>query len=204
LNDRAVIERAHAAKLDDAEWLLVEAETALHEENRPRTVEFDEQSDKDEKWRRHKERRRGENQIEQPFLDDFAARQRPARQLQARERAERGEPGLLEFVQHLFGAEMDLDRKREEGFGAAIDGFGRRPGQQQEDGVGLNAADAGDRLGEVAVENGPARFSGRSGDNRRQKAAADDVDAERLRLVPVDEGADMHAGPDQKDALRGQ
>jgi hypothetical protein len=99
---------------------------------------------------------------------------------------------------------MDLDRKREEGFGAAIDGFGRRPGQQQEDGVGLQAADAGDRLSEVAVENGPARFSGRCGDNRRQKAAADDVDAERPRLVPVDEGADMRAGPDQKDALRRQ
>ncbi len=38
--------------------------------------------------------------------------------------------------------------------------------------------------------------------DRGEEAAADDVDAERPRLIIVDEGADMRAGSDQKDALR--
>jgi hypothetical protein len=118
--------------------------------------------DEDEQRRRAEAAPPPPNQIEQPLLDDLEARQRPARQLQAGERAERGELDLVELVQDLLGAEVDLDRKRKEGFGAAFDGFGRRPGQQQEDGVGLEAADAGDRLGEVAIEHRFAHFRRRA------------------------------------------
>ncbi len=95
---------------------------------------------------------------------------------------------------------MNLDWQREEGLGATIDRLGGRPWQQHEDGVGLELADAGDRLGKVAIENG-ASLRDRGGRNdRRQKAAADDVDAERPRFVFADKGADIGAGADQKDA----
>jgi hypothetical protein len=56
----------------------------------------------------------------------------------------------------------------------------------------------------IAIENGAALFDRRGGDHRRQEAAADDIDAERPGLVAVDEGADIGAGADQKDALRRQ
>ena len=62
-------------------WLLVETVAPLQEEDRPRAVELDERGDEDEQRRRQKQPRRGEHQIERAFLNDFAARQRPARQL---------------------------------------------------------------------------------------------------------------------------
>jgi hypothetical protein len=99
---------------------------------------------------------------------------------------------------------MNLDREREEGLGATVDGFGRRPRQQKEDGVRRQTADAGHRLGEIAIEDGAPLFDGRGGDHGRQEATADDVDAERPRLVAVDERADIRAGADQEDALRRQ
>jgi hypothetical protein len=99
---------------------------------------------------------------------------------------------------------MNLDRKPEESFGATVGGFGCRPRSQYEDGVGLEAANAQDRRGKIAVENRAPFFDGRGGDDGREKAAADDVDAERPRLVAVDEGADVRAGTDQEDALRRQ
>ena len=144
------------------------------------------------------------DEIEDAFLDDLAAGQRPAGQLQARDRSERGELGFLEFVQNLLGPEMDFDRQRNEGLGAAIDRLGRRPGQQHEDGVRLELADARRGLGQIAIENGAPFLDRRGGDHRRQEAAADDVDAELPGLVAVDEGADIGAGADQKDALRRQ
>ena len=52
-----------------------------------------------------------------------------------------------------------------------------RPRQQQEDGVGLEAAHAGDGLGEIAIEHGVPRLGGGGGGNRGEEAAADDVDA---------------------------
>ena len=70
---------------------------------------------------------------------------------------------FVELVQDLLGPEMNFDRQRQEGLGAAIDGLGRRPRQQHEDRVGLEAADAGDRLGEVAIEHGAPRFGRRGG-----------------------------------------
>ena len=145
---------------------------------------------------------RREQQIEQPLLHDLGARQRQARQLQAGQRADLGEFDLVEFVQDLLGAEMDFDRQRQESFGAALDDLGRRPRQQQIDRVGLEAAHAGDRLGEIAVEHGAARLGRSGGRDRREEAAADDIEAERPRLVVLDEGADMGAGADQADPLR--
>ena len=125
----------------------------------------------------------GEEQIEQALLHHLGARQRQAGQLQARERADLAKFDFLEFVQDLLGAEMDFDRQREERLGAAIDDLGRRPRQQQIDRVGLEAAHAGDRLGEIAVERGAPALRRRGGRDRREKAAADDVDAEHPRLV---------------------
>src|SRR5262249_26015828 len=149
-----VLERAHGAKLDDAKRLLIEAVTSLHEEDRAWAVELDQDGDQDQKRRCRDERAGRENEIEDAFLDDLAPRERPARQLQARDRSERRELGLLEFVQDLFGSEMDFDRQRNESLGAAIDRLGRRSGQQHEDRVRLELADAGRGLGQVAVQNG--------------------------------------------------
>ena len=142
------------------------------------------------------------DQIEQPLLHHLDARQRQSRQLQARQRADFGQLDLVEFVQDLLGAEMDFDRQRQEGLGAAVDDLGRRPRQQQIDRVGLERAHAGDRLGEVAIEHRAPRFGGCGQRHRREKAAADDIEAERPRLVMLHEGADMGAGADQADALR--
>ncbi len=105
------------------------------------------------------------DQIEEALLHDLGARQRHARQLQARQRPDLGEFDLVEFVQDLLGAEMDFDRQRQESLGAALDGLGRRPRQQQIDRVGLEAAHAGGGLGEIAIERGAAGF-GRCGGRR--------------------------------------
>ena len=78
-----------------------------------------------------------DDEIEQPFLHDLEARQRHARELQARQRAELGQLDVLEFVQDLLGSEMNRDREREKGLGAAFDGLGRGPGHQQKDRIGL-------------------------------------------------------------------
>ncbi len=68
---------------------------------------------------------------------------------------------------------------------------------------GSSAAHARDRFGEIAVERGArASASDAVAGDRGEEAAADDVDAERPRLVIVDEGADMGAGADQENALR--
>jgi hypothetical protein len=53
-HDSAVFERAHGAKLDDAERLLVEPVAALHEENRARTVELDQDGDHDDERRKRR------------------------------------------------------------------------------------------------------------------------------------------------------
>ena len=137
-----------------------------------------------------------------PLARDLGARQRPARQLQAGHRAEFRELYLFELVQDLLGADVDLDRQRHERLGAALDGLGLRPRQQQEDGVGLEAAHAGDGLGEIAIEHGVPRLGGGGGGNRGQEAAADDVDAVGPRLIAVDEAVDVGAGADQENALR--
>ena len=60
-NDGAVIKRAHAAKLDDAKWLLVEAVAPLREEDRSGAVELDEYGYEDEQRRRQDQDRRGEH-----------------------------------------------------------------------------------------------------------------------------------------------
>ena len=78
----AVIERAHGAKFDDRKRLLVEAIAALHEKDRSRTIEPDQNRDQHKERRRQNERCRRENKIEHPLLQDFEARQRPARELQ--------------------------------------------------------------------------------------------------------------------------
>ena len=130
----AVVETAHGAKLDDAERLLVEAVAALYEKDRPPAVELDQDGDEHEQRRRQKQRRRRQSEIEHPLLDDLEARQRATRDLQAGDRSERREFDFVELVQDLLRAEVNLDRKRKEGLGAAFDGFGRRPGQQHEDG----------------------------------------------------------------------
>jgi hypothetical protein len=46
-----------------------------------------------------------------------------------------------------------------------------------------------------------ARLLRRAVGDRRDEAAADHVDAERPRLVAVDEGADIRAGADEEDTL---
>ena len=199
---RAVVERAHGAKFDDAERLLIEAVAALHEENRAGTVEPDQRGDGEEHRRERNERDRRGDQVEQPLAGDLRARQRPARQLQAGHRAEFRELDLFELVQDLLGADVDLDRQRHEGLGAALDGLGLRPRQQQENGVGLEAAHAGDGLGEIAVEHAVPRLGGGGGGNRGEEAAADDVDAVGPRLIAVDEAVDVGAGADQENALR--
>ncbi len=117
-------------------------------------------------------------------------------------RTELRELDLFELVQDLLGADVDLDRQRHERLGAAFDGFGLRPRQQQEEGVRLEAAHAGDRLGEVAIEHGVPGRGGGGGGNRGQEAAADDVDAVGPRLIAVDEAVDVGAGADQENALR--
>ncbi len=201
-NHRAVVERAHGAEFDDAEWLLIEAVAALHEEYGPWAVETYDCRDQQEEWRERDERDRGGDQVEGPLARDLEARQRPARQLQAGYRAEFRELYLFELVQDLLGADVDLDRQRHERLGAALDGLGLRPRQQQEDGVGLEAAHAGDGLGEIAIEHGVPRLGGGGGGNRGQEAAADDVDAVGPRLIAVDEAVDVGAGADQENALR--
>jgi len=82
--------------------------------------------------------------------------------------------------------------------------IGRRPEQQHEDGVRLELADARRGVGQIAIESGAPFLDRGGGDHRRQETAADDVDAELPGLVAVDEGADIGAGADQKDALRRQ
>src|ERR1700739_1163453 len=47
-DDGAVFLRVHGAEFDDAKRLLIEAITALDEEDRPRTVELDKDGDGDE------------------------------------------------------------------------------------------------------------------------------------------------------------
>ena len=159
-NDGAVVERAHGAEFDDAERLLVEAVAALHEEDRSRAVELDENGDDDEQRRQREQAERRADQIEHALLHHFDACQRQPGQLQARQRADLGELDLVEFVQDLFGAKMDLHRQRQEGLGAALDDLGRRPRQQQVDGVGLERADARHRLGQIAVERRAPCFGG--------------------------------------------
>jgi hypothetical protein len=166
----------------------------LHEEHRTRAVDPDEDGDEDEERRERKEAGRRENEIEQPLLRDLKTPQRHTRELQAGERVEPRQLDGLELVQNLFGPEMNFDRKRQESLGAAFNDLGSGPGHQQEDRIGLEAADAGDSLGKIALERrGGCR-------DRGEKAAADDTRAERPRFVAVDEGAD---GADEEDALRG-
>ncbi len=98
---------------------------------------------------------------------------------------------------------MNLDRQCEERVRAAFDGCGRRPRHQQEDGVGLEAAHAGDRFGEVMIERLAPRIARSVMRHRCEESAADDVHADRPWLVAMDEGADMRAGADQEHALRG-
>ena len=106
------------------------------------------------------------------------------------------------LCRNLLGADVDLDRQRHEGLGTALDGLGLRPRQQEEDGVGLEAAHAGDGLGEIAIEHAVPRLGGGGGGNGGEEAAADDVDAVGPRLIAVDEAVDVGAGADQENALR--
>ena len=94
------------------------------------------------------------------LLHHLDAAERQPGQLQACQRADFGQLHLVEFVQDLFGAEVDFHRQRQESLGAALDDVGRRPRQQQVDGVGLERANAGHRLGKIAVERGALGFGG--------------------------------------------
>jgi hypothetical protein len=97
---------------------------------------------------------------------------------------------------------MYLDGEREKGFGAALYHCGRRPGKQHEDSIRRKAPHAGNSLGEITIEPF-ASLLGRGGrHDRGEKSATRDVNADRPRLVPVDEAADIGACADQKNTLR--
>ena len=122
----------------------------------------------------------------------------------ARDRPERGEFDLVELVQDLLGAEMDST-------GSVRKVSAQRSMVAVADHGSSTKIASGARLRTLAAASARSRSSmarrisgGCGGNDRREKAAADDIDAKRPRLVAVDKGADMCAGADQEDALRGK
>src|ERR1700683_5395354 len=109
----AVVDAVHGTKLDNVERLLIEAEAALGEEDRSAAIEANENRDGEEKRSRHNERRSRNGEVEQALLHDLEARKRPARDLQARDRAEGRQLDLIEFVKNLLRPESNVDRGQE-------------------------------------------------------------------------------------------
>jgi hypothetical protein len=95
-------------ELEDAERLLVEAVAVLQEEDRPRAVELDEDGGHYEHGGKQEQCDRCKQEIERPLLDQLQARQRHARELQARHRAEPRELHVLEAIENVLRSEMDF------------------------------------------------------------------------------------------------
>ena len=136
----AVVERAHGAELDDAERLLIEAVAPLHEEDRPRAVELDEDGDQDQERRQRTMRAPAARRDRRAASAMISRRgQRQAGQLQARERCRAWIAWRPRICAEPARARDGFRPAAKEGLGAAIDGLGSRPGHQQEDGVRLEA-----------------------------------------------------------------
>ena len=124
-------DRPHGAEFDDAKRLLIEAIAPLHEENRPGAVELDEDGDEDEQRRRARSAPARRTQDRTARFCTTSARDSGMRvNCRLASGPTLAKLDLVELVQDLLGAEMDFDRQRQEGLGAALDDFGRRPRQQ--------------------------------------------------------------------------